>query len=133
MCTCKQQQVKIKFYMKQWRSQSTKKNYCYIVHPKWGSHEDFLWFKYLLMQFTSMQQKVLHEPMKIFAGNRNKILQWNNYKIMKKQRKNHTWRTRIFNGTTLRIILQELPFASKLSYVSRINEYQGVIIRIGCF
>ena len=65
----------------------------------------------------------------LLEGNRNKILQWNNYKIIKKQRKNHSWRTRIFNGTTFRIIIQELPFASKLSYGSRINEYQGVIIR----
>ena len=48
---------------------------------------------------------------------------------MKKQGKNHTRRTMTFNGTTFRILLRELPFASKLSYVSRINEYQGVIIR----
>ena len=34
----------------------------------------------------------------------------------------------IFNATGIRILLGELPFASKLSYVSTINEYQGVII-----
>ena len=141
MCTCKQQQVKIKFYMRQWRSQSTKKNYCYIVHPKCGSHEDFFMTQipYDAVYFNATesitwtnedlnQQRriivILYIPnvevMKSFyksnnwwctllEGNRKKILQWNNYKIMKKQGKNHTWRTTTFNGTTFRILFQYAP------------------------
>ena len=93
MCKCKQQQVNIKFYMKQWRSQSTKKNYCYIVHPKCGSHEDFLWFKYLMVQFTSMQQKVLHEPMKISINKEVLLLyctsqMWKSWRIFTSQTTN---------------------------------------------
>ena len=65
----------------------------------------------------------------LLEGNKKKILQTNNYTIMKKQGWNLTWRTMIFNGIGIGILLGELPFASKLSYVSTISEYQGVIIR----
>ena len=107
-----------KYYMNLWRSQSTKKNYCYIVY----------------VQFPNVEvMKSFYESnnwwCSLLEGNRKKILQRNNYTIMKKQGQNHTWKTMIFSGPGIRILLWKLPFASKLGYVSTINEYQGVIIR----